>query len=105
VALLGLDPKNKTSGDTVKTPMRLSKMGSKRGRCALYMPAMVALRHNPVIRALGQRLKAKGHSGKYIVVAAMRKLLRQIVGVVKSGQPFDPQWSTRSTQAAQPAVA
>jgi transposase len=43
VALFGLDPKNKTSGDTVKTPMRLSKMGSKRGRRALYMPAMVAL--------------------------------------------------------------
>lgn len=93
VALFGLDPKSKTSGDTVKTPARLSKMGSKRGRRALYLPALVALRHNPPIRALGQRLRAKGRSGKYIVVAAMRKLLRQIFGVIKSGQPFDPQWS------------
>ena len=93
IALFGLDPKSKTSGETVKTPARLSKMGSKRGRRALYMPALVALRYNPSIRALGQRLKAKGRCGNYIVVAAMRKLLRQIFGVLKSGQPFDPNWS------------
>jgi transposase len=93
IALFGLDPKSKTSGDTVKTPARLSKMGSKRGRRALYLPALVALRYNPLVRALGQRLEAKGRSGNYIVVAAMRKLLRQIFGVLKSGQPFDPNWS------------
>lgn len=56
------------------------------------MPALVALRYNPTIRALGQRLKAKGRAGNYIVVAAMRKLLRQIFGVLKSGKPFDPNW-------------
>jgi transposase len=92
IGLFGLDPKSKTSGSSVKTPARISKMGSKRGRRALYMPALVALRYNPLIRALGQRLRAKGRRGKYIVVAAMRKLLRQIFGVVKNGKPFDPQW-------------
>jgi len=95
VALFGLDPKNKTSGQSVHTPARLSKMGSRRGRRALYMPALTALRCNPDIRALGQRLKDKGRSGKYIVVAAMRKLLRQIYGVLKGGKPFDPHWSQR----------
>jgi len=101
IALLGLDPKSKTSGTTVKTPPRLSKMGSKRGRRALYMPALVALRYNPVVRALGQRLKQKGRSGKYIVVAAMRKLLRLIFGVIKSGQPFDPHWAEHHAQPLQ----
>jgi transposase len=101
IALFGLDPKSKTSGETVKTPARLSKMGSKRGRRALYMPAVVALRCNPVVRALGQRLRAKGRSGKYIVVAAMRKLLRQIFGVLKSGRPFDPHWSKHHAQQLQ----
>jgi transposase len=105
IALFGLDPKSKTSGDTVKTPARLSKMGSKRGRRALYMPALVALRYNPLIRALGQRLKAKGRSGTYIVVAAMRKLLRQIFGVLKSAQPFDPNWSTSHIRQLQEAIA
>jgi transposase len=92
VALFGLDPMKKTSGTSVDTPARLSRMGSRRGRRALYMPALVALRCNPIIRQLGQRLAQKGHSGKYIVVAAMRKLLRLIYGVVKQGQPFDPSW-------------
>lgn len=98
IALFGLDPKSKTSGTSVKTPARLSKMGSKRGRRALYMPALSALKHNPPIQALGGRLRAKSRSGKYIVVAAMRKLLRQIFGVVKSGQPFDPHWSKSYTR-------
>jgi len=93
IALFGLDPKSKTSGTSVKTPARLSKMGSKRGRRALYMPAISALAHNPPIQALAGRLQAQGRCGKYIVVAAMRKLLRQIFGVIKSGQPFDPNWS------------
>ena len=105
IALFGLDPKSKTSGETVKTPARLSKMGSKRGRRALYMPALTALRHNPSIHALGLRLKAKGRSGNYIVVAAMRKLLRQIFGVAKSGQPFDPQWSKSPDRRLQKALS
>jgi transposase len=106
VAFFGLDPKSKTSGTTVRTPARLSKMGSRRGRRALYMPALTALRCNPTIRALGERLKQQGRSGKYIVVAAMRKLLRQIVGVLKNNRPFDPQWvNPHSSTSPTPADA
>jgi transposase len=100
IALFGLDPRSKTSGATVKTPARLSKMGSRRGRRALYMPGLTALRCNPIVQALGQRLRERGHRGKYIVVAAMRKLLRLIVGVIKSGQPFDPQWTQRQAKGS-----
>lgn len=104
VALFGLDLIKKTSGSSVETPARLSRMGSRRGRKALYLPAVVALKWNPIVRALGQRLENKGRSGKYIIVAAMRKLLRLIYGVVKHGRPFDPNWkgkphSTPQTQA------
>ena len=93
VALFGLDPFNKTSGKTVQTRSRLSRMGSQYGRRALYMPALSALRFNPIVRDLGRRLRANGRDGKYVVVAAMRKLLRLIFGVVKQGKPFDPNWS------------
>jgi transposase len=95
VALFGLDPINKTSGSSVQTQARLSRMGSRRGRRALYMPALTALRCNPVIIALAGRLRDKGRSGKYIVVAAMRKLLRLIYGVIKQGVPFDPNWTAQ----------
>lgn len=103
VALFGLDPIKKTSGTSVDTAARMSRMGSRRGRRALYMPALVALRYNPIIRALGQRLQANGHTGKYVVVAAMRKLLRLIYGVIKQGRPFDPQWLASRDKLSQPA--
>lgn len=106
VALFGLDPIKKTSGTSVHTKGRLSRMGSRRGRKALYMPALVALRWNPIVRELGQRLQRKGRSGKYIVVAAMRKLLRLIYGVIKQDRPFDPTWHTccRSSTQTQASV-
>lgn len=106
VALFGLDPMKKTSGTSVDTPARLSRMGSRRGRRALYMPALCALRCNPLVRPLGLRLERKGRSGKYIVVAAMRKLLRLIFGVVKQGKPFDPKWPnpTAPQQKTPPAL-
>jgi transposase len=95
VALAGLDPRQKTSGSSVHTASRLSKMGSRLLRQTLYMAALTALRHNPIIRALGQRLQAKGKGGKRAVAAAMRKLLRLIYGVLKQGKPFDPNWEKR----------
>ena len=95
VALAGLDPRRKTSGTSVHTAPRLSKMGSRLLRQTLYMAAMTALRHNPIIRALGQRLEAKGKGGKRRIVAAMRKLVRLIYGVLKQGQPFNPHWVSR----------
>ncbi len=100
VALFGLDPIAKTSGTSVQTKARLSRMGSRRGRRALYMPALAALRCNPVIIALAKRLYDKGRSGKYVVVAAMRKLLRLIYGVIKQGVPFQAQWTTRTKESA-----
>jgi transposase len=95
VALAGLDPRKKTSGTSVHTAPRLSKMGSRLLRQTLYMAALAALRYNPIIRALGERLRAKGKGGKLIVAAAMRKLVRLIYGVLKQGQPFDPHWQNR----------
>ncbi len=86
----GLDPRIRESGKWVgKT--RLSKSGDPLLRKALYMPALVAWRYNPTIRAFCERLKANGKNGKAIVCAAMRKLVHIAFGVLKSGKPFDPE--------------
>ena len=95
VALAGLDPRKKDSGDSVRGVAHLSKMGSRPRRAALYMAAVAAQTHNPVVRAQAQRLQAKGHTGKTVVCASMRKLLRLIYGVLKTGQPLDPNWQER----------
>jgi transposase len=67
---------------------------------ALYFQAMVAMRHNPILRAFAQRLQAAGHAPKSIIVAVMRKLLHLAYGVLKSGQPFDPHYLSKRPVAA-----
>ena len=89
VAYGGINPRVRQSGQrTGASP--ISKQGSSALRKALYMPALVARRHNPVLRAFCDRLAAKGKHPKQVVVAAMRKLIHLIWGVLKSGRPFDP---------------
>jgi transposase len=77
------------SGSSVRGKSRLSKTGSSRIRKALYMPALVAMKHNPVVAALRERLKGYGKCNMVIVGAAMRKLVHIIFGVLKSARPFD----------------
>jgi transposase len=50
----------------------------------------LAWRHNPVIKAFCERLKANGKNGKVVACAAMRKLVHLAFGVLRSGKPFDP---------------
>ncbi len=90
VAYAGLSPAPRHSGTSVHTRGRISKRGNARLRHALYMPAMVALKCNPVMQSLNERLTAHGKKKMEIVVAAMRKLLTLAYGVLKSGMPFNP---------------
>lgn len=89
-AFAGLTPREFSSGSSVHGKPRLSKIGNSRLRKALYMPAVVARRCNPFIRAFCDRLLAKGKSKMSMIGAAMHKLLRQAFGVLKSQKPFDP---------------
>ena len=99
-AYAGLAPRQHQSGTSVKRPTRISRRGSGRLRKALYFPAVTALRYNPLIAALGERLRAKGLCGKQCVAAAMRKLLMLAYGVLKHRQPFDPMWHTKAVNNA-----
>lgn len=90
VAYAGLNPRHRQSGKSVRGHSPLSKCGNARLRKGLYMPALVAKRFNPCIRAFCQRLAAHGKPPMVVLGAAMRKLLVLAYGVVKSGQPFDP---------------
>jgi transposase len=89
-AFVGVTPRQHQSGSSIHRPSRMSKQGNAALRAALYMPAVVAQRWNPRVRALAQRLEARGHCKMSIIVAAMHKLLHLAFGVLKSGQPFDP---------------
>jgi transposase len=88
-AFIGVTPRQRQSGSSVKGRTVLSRTGHAALRKALYMPGLVALRHNPAIRAFGERLRLNGLAPKAVVGAAMRKLAHLIYGVVTSGKPFD----------------
>jgi transposase len=88
-AYAGLTPRNNRSG-TMRGQTRLSKTGNARVRKALFLPAMVAKQHNPVVRSFCQRLARHGKNKMQLVGAAMRKLIHIAYGVLKSGKAFDP---------------
>ena len=89
-AYAGLNPVIKESGSSVRKRSSIAKQGNKNLRKQLYMPALSALRFNPIIKKFAENLQEKNKNGKVIVVAAMRKLLHIIYGVLKSGKAFNP---------------
>jgi transposase len=91
----GLTPKKVQSGTSIHRKERLSKIGNMHLRTALYMPALSSMQHNPLIRAFVERLRQAGKPGKVIVIAVMRKLLRIMFAVVKSGKQFDPKFCSK----------
>lgn len=93
VAFVGLNPRHPVSGSSIHKRPTISRTGSASLRAALFMPALVAMSFNPILRAFADRLRARGVAGKAIVVAVMRKLLHVVYGVLQSGQPFDPHWA------------
>jgi transposase len=59
-------------------------------RAVLYMGALVAVRHNPVLRAFYQRLLAAGKAKKVALVACMRKLLTILNVLLKKQEKWNP---------------
>ena len=84
----GLNPMKKSSGTSLNRSS-LSKMGHRRLRKSLYMPAMSAIKHNPIILEFYEKLLNKGKPKKVALCAVMRKLLSISFGVLKSGKEFD----------------
>ena len=95
----GLSPAHHESGTSVRRKPKLSKVGKSSVRGALFWPAVTAIRHNPVVKRLAQRLEAKGKSPMVIIAAAMRKLVHLAFGVLKNQTPFDPNWGAKPTPA------
>jgi len=89
----GLTPAHHESGTSVRKRPRMSKIGKGTVRAALYWPAITAMRYNPLVKALADRLRAKGKAPKVIIGAAMRKLLHIAYGVLKNQTPFDPAYA------------
>jgi len=86
VALVGLAPFTRQSGQW----RGKSFIGGGRTsvRKVLFMGAMVALRHNPVLKAFFERLIAAGKPKKVAIIAVARKLLTILNAIVRDGRPW-----------------
>lgn len=89
VAYAGLDPRHYDSGTSVHQKTRISKVGNRHIRRALYMPALSATRCAPQVRAYYLHLQARGKCKMVALVAVMRKLLHAIFGMFKHDAVFD----------------
>lgn len=87
-ALVGVAPLNRDSGQ--RRGRRAVWGGRAPVRAVLYMAAVVASQHNPVVGALYARLRAAGKPAKVALVACMRKLLVILNAIARDGVPWTP---------------
>jgi transposase len=85
-ALIGVAPFVHKSG-TMTAPARIHG-GRAAVRNILYMAAVTASRHNPVLRSFYDRLIAKGKPAKLALIAVLRRLVVFANAVIRSGQPW-----------------
>lgn len=89
VAHAGIDPRCSESGSSVRSQVRISKVGNRHLRRALFLPAMVASQHEPQVKAYYQHLLERGKKPLQALVAVMRKMLHAIYGMFKNECDFD----------------
>lgn len=90
VAYCGIDPQIYQSGQTSGLRLKLSKKGTKKLRCLLYLAVtcMIKTSRNTVIVDFYKKKKADGLAPRSALVASMNKLIRIIYSLCKSGSLF-----------------
>ena len=96
VSYFGVFPEERSSGfdrqgqPRPSTQQHMSRQGNDLVRKYLWNCAKTATLHNPAVRALYQRLVARGRRGDVALGHCMRKLLHLVYAVWKTGKAFDP---------------
>ena len=89
VAHSGLDPSHHQSGTSVHARSRISRAGNCYLRRALYMPALVAVRHDAHLGAFYRTLIARHKAKLQALIAVARKMLHAIFGMFRWHCDYD----------------
>jgi transposase len=89
--LVGVAPINRDS--VSKSGKRFIGGGRGQVRRVLYMATIVAIRHNPSIKAFYAHLKSKGKASKVAIVACMRKFITILNHLLKT----DRMWQNKTS--------
>lgn len=90
-AFAGLSPREHSSGSSVRTRAHISRIGSAPLRTTLYLCALSARRHNPVLKTFADRLRKAGKAPKLVLLAVARKLIVIAHALIRHDTPFDPE--------------
>jgi len=82
-ALVGVAPFDDDSGK--RRGVRSIQGGRTELRNILYMAALTAARHNPVLKAFYDRLRAAGKEAKVALIAVVRKMITILNALVRDG--------------------
>lgn len=85
-ALVGVAPITRSSGSSINGAT--IRGGRKAIRDILYMAAVSAAMHNPALREVYTRLRAKGKPAKVALVAVMRKLIVMLNTMLRHNEPW-----------------
>lgn len=99
VSYAGYDVVENKSGTSINSPTKISKRGNHHIRRALHFPAMVAVKHDPAMKKLYDRVFDRTKNKMKALVAVQRKLLVLIFTLYKNNQEFDPNYQTVKTPA------
>lgn len=86
--LVGVAPLNRDSGQM--QGKRTIFGGRAAVRQMVYMATLVAVRHNPVIKAFYDQLLKRGKPTKVALVACMHKLISILNAMIKNGTDWQP---------------
>ena len=100
IAKAGLSPREHSSGTSIRGKARITKMGGALIRGKLFMCSFAAKKGNAACQALYDRLVAKGKNGKVALIAVCNKLLKQAFAIVKSGVPYQADFTSKLTLKA-----
>ena len=91
----GVHPMYKVSGDGGGS-FKMSKQGRVQPRRLLYLAALTAIQHNPVIKPLYEYHVQQGRERMDAIGICMHKILRIIYGMLKNNTAFDPKIDERN---------
>jgi transposase len=92
ISFAGLAPTQYSSGSSIQGKPRIYKRGGKNLRDVLYMCSMNAMKTNTACKALYERLRVNGKTGKQALIAVCNKLLKQVFAVVKNNTLYQPNY-------------
>jgi len=97
ISLAGLDPIDKSSGDSIQTKSKISKAGSKLYRGTLFIGVMNAIRYDDNFASFFNRLKSKGKHTTQAQIAVMRKMIIIAYSLYNNNTKYDKVFYQQAT--------